>query len=235
MLAAYIPKRVVDGADRHHEESVARMPVGAVHLVPQRLTRQRVFANQERPQIRLDDDRRIPLNRAVKPVQSRRGANPQIDCAGLHFTHSRWLVLVRLRPKVIVNIQGIDLRLAVHTGLLLAFLKAPSSSTASIFNAPSNALLTGAGAWPNDALSPAVATAANPATRKSLRPNRADVTPSSCLPDNCARSDFTLFSIPFAKPPAVRSWHRPRLCVNHADYGICCGREVTDYRPEATQ
>src|SRR5579864_6670499 len=58
------------------------------------------------------------LDWAVKSVQSCSGANSEIDCARLHLPGSGWLILVRLRPKIIVNIQRIDLRLAVHPSLL---------------------------------------------------------------------------------------------------------------------
>ena len=48
--AAQIPQRVVDVADGHHEMAGARVAVRAVHLVPDAFDRERVLADDQRPQ-----------------------------------------------------------------------------------------------------------------------------------------------------------------------------------------
>ena len=45
--AADVPQGVVDGADGHHEETVARVAVGAVHLVPEFFAGECVFAEEK--------------------------------------------------------------------------------------------------------------------------------------------------------------------------------------------
>ena len=80
--AADVPEGVVDGADGHHEESVAGVTVGAVHLVPEFFAGERVFADKEGAKVFVDHDGGVFFDRAVEAVDAAGGSDAKVDCCG---------------------------------------------------------------------------------------------------------------------------------------------------------
>jgi len=83
--AADVPQRVVDRADGHHEEPVAGVAIGAVHLVPERFAGKRVLANQKGTKLVVDDDCRALFDGAVETVDPSCGSYVEIDRSGKDF------------------------------------------------------------------------------------------------------------------------------------------------------
>ena len=79
MFAADVPEDVVDGAYRHHEVAVARVAIGAIHLVPEGFSGERVLADEEGAQIFLHYDRCGLLQRAVETFDAAAGPDADVD------------------------------------------------------------------------------------------------------------------------------------------------------------
>ena len=79
MFAAHVPEDVVDGAYRHHEVAVARVTIGAIHLVPEGLAGERVLADEEGAQIFLHYDRCGLFERAVEAFDATAGSYADVD------------------------------------------------------------------------------------------------------------------------------------------------------------
>ena len=55
------------------------MAIGSVHLIPQSLTRERIFADQKGAELFLNNDRGFPVDGPVEAVESGIGADSQVD------------------------------------------------------------------------------------------------------------------------------------------------------------
>lgn len=68
-----VPKRAVDGADRHHRLALAAMDQGAVHQIPQKLRRDRIASREQRRELPTDDRRDAWRHRPADSMDARIG------------------------------------------------------------------------------------------------------------------------------------------------------------------
>jgi catechol 2,3-dioxygenase-like lactoylglutathione lyase family enzyme len=114
IAAAEIPKSVIDGADRHQEVATAREPVRAIHLVPELLAGESVFAEQEGPKIGIDDHGDFPIDGAVESGGAAIGDDLEIQRGDRRLARSGiGRIAIRLRPQIVVDVKRIDLILLV--------------------------------------------------------------------------------------------------------------------------
>src|SRR6186713_312695 len=78
MPAALIPQGVVDVADGHHEMAGARMSIRAIHLVPDAFHRERVLADDQRPQCAQQYRQRFLVDGAVETFYATLGPDADV-------------------------------------------------------------------------------------------------------------------------------------------------------------